>query len=66
MIAAALGCDPVKQYVNVEGTYEVEVSYLSTVWQDWADKHLHLPNVPLWTSERGPIISNRIKITVTK
>lgn len=53
-------------FVNEPGTYDFLVKYTSTVRKTWAAKYLQLPHVPLWSRERGTIVSNRITITITK
>jgi hypothetical protein len=58
--------DSLKHFVNTPGTYELYVEYTSTVSEKWAHKYLHLPIAKLWTIERGKIVSNRIRITVTE
>ena len=58
--------DSATLFVNVPGTYEFAVDYTSTVSQEWAHKYIKLPNVPLWSRERGTVTSLPIKIVITK
>ena len=57
--------DSFKDIVDKPGTYELVVEYTSTVSEGWAQKYLQLPVERLWTRERGTVVSNRIRITVT-
>jgi hypothetical protein len=53
-------------FVNAPGSYTVLVEYKSTVSEEWAVKYLRLPQIPLWSMERGTIVSNKVRIDVTK
>jgi hypothetical protein len=57
---------PAKDFVNSPGTYEFVVQYTSTASQEWVGKYLKLPDVPLWSRERGTIASAPIKLAITK
>jgi len=53
-------------FVNVPGTYTLLVEYKSTVSEEWAQKHLRPRQIPLWSMERSTIVSNKVRIEVTK
>ena len=57
--------DSLRHFVNVPGTYELFVEYTSTITDRWARRYLRLPVEHIWTRERGMVVSNRIRITVT-
>ena len=52
-------------FVNTPGTYDFFVDYTSIVTEEWVRK-LKLPPLPLWSRERGRIVSNKVKIEVTQ
>jgi hypothetical protein len=52
--------------VNTPGTYDILVEYTSAVSEDWARKYVQLPKLPLWSREKGTIVSNRVRIEITK
>jgi hypothetical protein len=54
-----------KELVNRPGTYEVFIEYTSTISKAWAQRYLRLPVDRIWTRDRGMIVSNHIRITVT-
>lgn len=51
--------------VNVPGTYTIVMKYLSPVG-DWVEQDLPSPKLTLWSTERGWVTSNKIKIRFTK
>ncbi|MBZ5663164.1 MAG: hypothetical protein LAO30_01035 [Acidobacteriia bacterium] len=53
-------------FVNTPGTYDIFVEYTSSLPEQYLRKNLRLPNLPLWSRERGTIASNKIRIEVTK
>jgi hypothetical protein len=53
-------------FVNTPGSYVVFVKYRSPASEEWARRYLHLPHLPLWSSEQGTVISNRIRVEITK
>jgi len=53
-------------FVNVPGSYTLLVEYKSTVSEEWAQKHLRLRQIPLWSMEHSTIVSNKVRIEVTK
>jgi hypothetical protein len=57
--------DSLKNIVNGPGTYEMVIEYTSTISEGWARRYLSLPVERIWTRERGMIVSNHIRITVT-
>jgi hypothetical protein len=52
--------------VNTPGAYDIFVEYTSTVSEEWVRKYVRLPHLPLWSRERGTIVSNKVRIEVTK
>jgi hypothetical protein len=50
-----------RDFVNNPGIYKFTVDYTSTVPEAWAHQYLKLPDVPLWTRERGTISSSEIQ-----
>lgn len=53
-------------FVNTPGSCTVFLEYRSPVSEDWAQQYLHLAKLPLWSSERGTVASNKIRIEVIK
>jgi hypothetical protein len=54
-----------KHLVNTPGTYDFFVEYTSFVSEEWVHQYLNLPPLPLWSRERGTIVSNKIRIEIT-
>jgi hypothetical protein len=55
-----------KHFVNTPGTYNFFVEYTSFVSEEWVQQYLKLPPVPLWSRERGTMVSNKIRIEITR
>jgi hypothetical protein len=53
-------------FLKTPGTYDIFVEYTSTVSEEWVHKYLRLPHLPLWSRDRGTVVSNKIRIEVTK
>jgi len=53
-------------FVNAPGTYDIFVEYTSSLPEKFIRDSLQLPNSPLWAREQGTILSNRIRIEVSK
>lgn len=53
-------------FVNTPGTYDIFVEYTSPLTEQYLRKSLRLPPLPLWPRERGTIVSNKVRIEVTK
>jgi hypothetical protein len=59
--------EPVTHFVNKPGEYELVVDYRSYLSEHYAPEVMtKMPYAVFWSSERGPLRSNRIKLTVTK
>jgi hypothetical protein len=58
--------EEVTHFLNTPGTYDFFVEYTSSVSEEWVRKNVKLPPLPLWSRERGTIVSNKIRIEVTK
>jgi hypothetical protein len=58
--------EPVKHFVNKPGNYEFVVEYASYLSEQYAREVMKMPDAPFWSRERGPLLSNRIKVTVTE
>jgi len=59
--------EPVTHFVNKPGEYELVVDYRSYLSEHYAPEVVtKLPYAVFWSSERGPLRSNSIKLTVTK
>lgn len=58
--------DRATHFVNSAGGYHFLVEYNSDVSEKWAQKYLRLPRLPLWSSERGAIVSNKVRVEVTE
>lgn len=58
--------DSARHFVNGPGTYKFAVKYTSIVTEEWAREHLKLPDLPLWSRERGTVSSAEIPIVITK
>jgi hypothetical protein len=58
--------EPAKHFVNKPGVYELVVEYASYLSEQSAREVLKMPDAPFWSRERGSLLSNRIKVTVTK
>jgi hypothetical protein len=55
-----------KHFVNTPGTYDFFVEYTSIVAEEWVRKNVKLPPHPVWSRERGTIVSNKLRIDVTE
>lgn len=53
-------------FVNTPGSYAVFVEYRSPASEEWVRQYLHLQHLPLWSREQGTVISNRIRLKITK
>lgn len=53
-------------FVNSPGTYNFFVVYSSSVSEEWARRYVKLPPQPLWSRERGAIVSNKLRIEITE
>jgi hypothetical protein len=53
-------------FVNTPGTYDIFVEYTNPLPEEYLRKSSQLPHLPIWSRERGTIVSNRIRIDVTK
>jgi hypothetical protein len=54
-------------FVNKPGVYDLVVEYISYLSEQYAREVVKLPPDALfWSRERGPVLSNRIKITITE
>jgi hypothetical protein len=51
-------------FVNVPGTYDFSVEYTSFVSDEWVRKYVKLPPHPVWSRERGTIVSNKLRIDI--
>jgi hypothetical protein len=58
--------EPVSHFVNKPGVYEFVVEYTSYLSEQYAREVMKMPDAPFWSRERGPVLSNRFKITVTE
>ena len=58
--------EPVKHFVNKPGVYELAVEYTSYLSEQYAREVMKMPDAPFWSRERGSLLSNRIKVIVTK
>ncbi len=58
--------EPVTHFVNKPGVYELVVEYRSYLSEQYAREVMKMPDAVFWSSERGPLLSNRIKLAVTK
>jgi hypothetical protein len=59
--------EPVTHFIKKPGEYELVVDYRSYLSEHYAPEVMtKMPSAVFWTSERGPLRSNRIKLTVTK
>jgi hypothetical protein len=59
--------DSLENIVNHRpGNYEMFVEYTSMISDSWARDFLSFPVERIWTRDRGMIVSNRIRITVTE
>lgn len=58
--------DPVTHFVNRPGVYELVVEYISYLSEQYARGAMKMPDDPFWSRERGPVLSNRVKVTITK
>lgn len=52
--------------VNTPGSYDFFVEYTSFVSEEWVRKNVKLPPHPVWSRERGTIVSNKLRIVVTE
>ncbi len=53
-------------FVNVPGVYDILVEYTCPLSEEFIRKSVQLPRLPLWGRERGTIVSNKIRVEVTK
>jgi hypothetical protein len=53
-------------FVNTPGTYDIFVEYTSPLPEEYLRKSIQLPRLPIWSRERGVIVSNRVRIEITK
>jgi hypothetical protein len=53
-------------FVNTPGTYDFLVEYTNIVSEEWAHENVKLPPLSLWSRERGTIVSDKVKIDITK
>jgi len=58
--------EPVKHFVSKPGVYELVVEYASYLSEQDAREVMKMPDAPFWSRERGSLLSNRIKVIVTK
>jgi hypothetical protein len=58
--------EPVQHFVNKPGVYELVVEYTSYLSEQYAREVMKMPDAPFWSRERGSLLSNRVKVTVTK
>jgi len=58
--------EDVTHFVNLPGTYDILVEYTSPVSDEWVRKYVQIPKVALWSRERGTIVSNKIRVEITK
>ena len=58
--------EPVKHFVNKPGEYEFVVEYASYLSEQYAREVMKMPDEPFWSRERGPLLSNRVKVTITE
>jgi hypothetical protein len=58
--------DPATHFVNRPGVYELVVEYTSYLSEQYARGAMKMPDDPFWSRERGPVLSNRVKVTITK
>ncbi|MGA2981791.1 MAG: hypothetical protein ABSD76_19525 [Terriglobales bacterium] len=58
--------EPATHFVNKPGVYELVVEYTSYLSEQYARKAMKMPDAPFWSRERGPVLSNRIKVTITE
>ena len=58
--------EPVTHFVNKPGVYELVVEYTSYLSEQYAREAMKMPDATFWSRERGPVLSNRIKVTVTE
>jgi hypothetical protein len=57
--------EPAKHFVDKPGSYEFVVEYTSYLSEQYAREAMRMPDAPFWSRERGEVVSNRIKLTVT-
>jgi hypothetical protein len=53
-------------FVNTPGAYDIFVEYTSPLPEEYLRKSIQLPHLPLWSRERGTIVSNRVRIDITR
>jgi hypothetical protein len=58
--------EPVTHFVNKPGVYELSVEYTSYLSEQYAREAMKMPDAPFWSRERGPVLSNRVKVTITE
>jgi len=58
--------EPVTHFVNKPGVYELVVEYTSYLSEQYAREAMKMPDATFWSRERGSVLSNRIKVTVTE
>jgi hypothetical protein len=58
--------EPVTHFVIKPGVYELVVEYTSYLSEQYAREAMKMPHAPFWSRERGPVLSNRIKVTITE
>lgn len=58
--------EPVTHFVNKAGVYELAVEYTSYLSAEYAREEMKMPDAPFWSRERGPVLSNRVKVTITE
>jgi hypothetical protein len=58
--------EPVTHFVNKPGVYELVVEYTSYLSEQYAREVMKMPDAAFWSRERGPVLSNRVKLTVAE
>jgi hypothetical protein len=58
--------EPVTHFVNKSGVYELVVEYTIYLSEQYAREAMKMPDVPIWSRERGPLMSNRVKVTISE
>jgi len=46
--------------------YELVVEYTSYLSEQYVREAMKMPDATFWSRERGPVLSNRIKLTITE
>ncbi len=58
--------EPLTHFVDKPGAYELVIEYISYLSEHYAREAMKMTDAPFWSRERGPKLSNRIKVTVAE